>query len=125
MILFLGIYLTTHSGNTANIAFLLWLPVGFEPWLSQRKRKKRRITFDERDLNIQLQANEVGYMLGFWLFVGIVFIFTFLNDDDMFQIHMWQLRAVTYFLVFVPFAIRSLVVLCLYRFGTELNDTTD
>ena len=124
--LFSLIYLTTHSGKAANIAFWLWIPVALDPWMSSRKRKKGLIRMDERDRNIEHQANEVGFMLGFWLIVAVVGVPTMLLDyDDVISLPLWQLMAITNFLIFVPYAIRSLVILYLYRFGGEIDAASD
>ena len=81
---------------------------------------------DERDRNIEHRANETGFILGFWLVVAVVSVPTMCLDyDDVLSLSMWQLMAVTNTLIFVAFAIRSLVTICLYRFGDELDAATD
>ena len=126
VVLFLAIYLTTHSGKAANIAFWLWIPVGIDPLLSWRKSKKGQLRMDERDLNIAHLANEAGFILGFWLLVTAVNVPTVLLDyDAVFELPLWQMMAITNFFIFVPYAIRSVVIICSYRFGNELDAATD
>jgi len=123
IVLFLAIFLMTHSGKAANIAFWLWIPIGIEPWL---KRKKGQVVMDERDRDIERRANETGFTLGFWLFVCAVNVpVVCLDYNDVFSLPLWQLMAITNFLVFVPFAVRSFAVVCLYRFWKEFDATTD
>jgi hypothetical protein len=126
VLLFLTICLATHSGKAANIAFLFWMPVGIEPLLSWRKRNKGVIRMDERDWDIEHHANEVGFMLGFWLLVTAVNVPTVIFDyDTVLALPLWQLMAATNFLIFVPYVIRSVFIICSYRFGVELDATAD
>ncbi len=126
IVLFLTIYLTTHSGKAANIAFWLWIPVGIGPLSSWRKRKKGLVRMDERDRDIEHRANEAGFLLGFWMLVTAVNVPTVLLDyDAVFELPLWQLMAITNFFIFVPYAIRSVFVICSYRFGDELDATAD
>ncbi len=124
--LFLTIYLTTHSGKAANFAFWLWMPVGLEPWLSSRKRKKGLVRMDERDRDIERRANENGFSYGFWLVVAVVSVpVMWLDYDDVLSLAMWQLMAITNTFIFLAFAIRSMVTIYLYRFWNEFDATTD
>lgn len=91
---------------------------GFTPLIGRREKREGRVVYDERDRQIELTANTIGFVGFYMLFIiAVMTPFYLLGPNATVSLPTSQLSSAAIFAMIVVFTLRSLVTVTLYRGG--------